>query len=75
MTNEELQEINKILQTIHADVSAIKQELKGYDGNEGLCEQVKQHGKAINKIWIAIAILMASIGGNTYGLIQVLLGG
>ena len=75
MTDKEWQELDKALKTILADVSAIKQELKGYDGNEGLCKQVANNTKAINKIWVAIAILIVTIGGNAYGLVQVLLGG
>ena len=55
------------------ELTEIKQVLKGYNGNTGLCKQVECNTKMINKIWIAIAIIAASTGGGAYGIIQFIL--
>lgn len=58
-------------QTIESLIQ-IKTVLKGYNG-EGLVEKVNNNGKAINKLWIIVAILSVSIGGGVYGILQNLL--
>ena len=52
----------------------IKTVLKGYNGNEGLCKKVNNNSKAINKLWIMVAILGTSLGGSAYGIIRALMG-
>jgi len=52
------------------DVREVKTALKGYNGQIGLCKQVENNARAINKIWITLAVIIASCGGGTYGLIQ-----
>ncbi len=54
------------------DVREIKTALKGYDGQVGLCRQVENNAKAINKIWIVVVFIFASIGGSTYGIVRLL---
>ena len=48
--------------------------LKGYNGNPGLCKIVDDNCKSINRIWIALAILGASISGGAYGIVKLLIG-
>ena len=47
--------------------------LLGTDGHLGLCKQVEKNTKAINKIWIIIAVIAASMGGCVYGILQAIL--
>ncbi len=58
-----------------SDVNEIKTALKGYDGQTGLCAQVNGNCKAINKIWIVLAVLAVPAGGGGYGIIRMIMGG
>jgi hypothetical protein len=49
--------------------------LLGTNGQGGLCRQVDKNTKAINKIWILLAIIIAAGGGGAWGIISKLLGG
>jgi hypothetical protein len=48
--------------------------LLGTNGHPGICEQVKQNTKSINKLWIAVIIIASSIGGGAYGIVKLLMG-
>jgi len=48
--------------------------LKGYNGNRGLCKQVDDNSRAINRMWIALGIIGASVGGSAYGIVKALMG-
>lgn len=49
--------------------------LMGTDGQGGLCRQVNNNTKQINRIWIAITLISATVGGSAWGIISKLLGG
>jgi len=66
-TEEHWQKIEKMA----GSVKAIEQELKGYDGNPGLCKKVDNNTKAINKLWIVIAFVIGATG-ISIGILQVL---
>ena len=63
------------LTKIQSDVQAIRQVLKGYNGDKGLCEQVENNSKAINKIWLVLAVMGVSIGGGAWAVVKTLIGG
>jgi len=67
-------QLEDLIVKTHEDVSEIKIVLKGYNGQPGLCKQVECNTKAIAKIWVTLAVLIASAGGGTYGLVRLLLG-
>ena len=48
--------------------------LLGTNGHLGLCWQVERNTRAINKLWIAIAVIASSVGGGVYGIIELLKG-
>ena len=48
--------------------------LLGTNGHLGLCQQVERNGKAINKLWIAVAVIASSVGGGIYGIIELVRG-
>ena len=48
--------------------------LQGYNGVPGLCKMVDDNHKAINRLWIVVTVLGASIGGSAYGIVKALLG-
>ena len=48
--------------------------LLGTNGHNGLCKLVERNTRAINKLWIAIAIIASSVGGGVYGIIDLLKG-
>jgi len=48
--------------------------LLGTNGHNGIANQVERNAKAITKIWICIAIIISSIGGGVYGIIELLRG-
>lgn len=68
MTTEE--KIDKVV----SDIGEIKVLLKGYNGQEGLCKQVENQGRHIQKLWVVIAILGASFGGGGAAIIRAILG-
>ena len=56
------------------DVTEIRVVLKGYNGREGLCEQVENQGRHIHKLWLVIIAMAASGGGGAYGIVRLILG-
>jgi hypothetical protein len=46
----------------------------GVNGSPGLCKMVEKNTRAITKLWIAVTIISCSIGGGTYGLIELIKG-
>lgn len=46
--------------------------LLGANGQDSLCRKVEKNTKAIAKIWIIIAIILASLGGGGYGVLEIL---
>ena len=70
----DLEELDSKLDSVVIDIKEIKTALKGYNGQIGLCQQVEKNTKAINKIWICIAVIASSIGGGIYGIVKVLMG-
>ena len=58
--------------TDHDRIIEIHAVLLGTNGNPGVAHQVARNSKAIGKIWIAIAVLASTIGGGTYGIIELL---
>ena len=76
MTHEEGQaHIEEHLEELLADVGDVKVVLKGYNGKKGLCQQVENNTRQIQRIWIILAILVASSGGGAYAITNALLGG
>ena len=49
--------------------------LLGTNGQGGLVRQVESNTKAIQKLWIIVALIIASIGGGSYAMMQKFLGG
>lgn len=49
--------------------------LLGTNGQGGLARQVEANTKAITKLWIAEAVIVASTGGGAYAIVQKLIGG
>ncbi len=62
----------ELLIETHYEVTSIKQLLKGYNGDIGLCKQVENNSRAITKLWICMAVIVASAGGGSYAIIQTL---
>jgi len=58
----------------HDLITEIHTVLLGTNGHNGVAKQVERNGKAITKIWICIAVIMSSIGGGIYGIIELLKG-
>jgi hypothetical protein len=48
--------------------------LLGTNGSLGLCKMVERNTKSINKLWISVTIISASVGGGVYGIIELLKG-
>ncbi len=67
------EERDAILLKLERQMVEITTVLKGYNGNEGLCDKVDQYGKAIGRLWIAVSVMSVSIGGGAYGVVQALL--
>ena len=44
------------------------------NGNPGLCSKVEAQGKAINRLWITIALIVPSSGGAGFAIAMKLLG-
>lgn len=44
----------------------------GTDGSDGIARQVSRNSKAINKIWIVVAVIVTSIGGGTWGIFELI---
>ena len=60
--------------TDHDLITEMHTVLLGTNGHIGLCKQVERNTKAINKLWVAIAIIASSVGGGVYGIIELLKG-
>ena len=73
MAHEDISEMKADVKQLVADMSEVTTALKGYNGQVGLCRQVEKNTKAITKLVIVIVIIAVSIGGGTYGLIDLLL--
>ena len=58
----------------HDLITEIHTVLLGTNGHPGIAKQVERNVKAINKIWICIAVVMSSVGGGIYGIIEILKG-
>ena len=55
----------QLLEDLIKDVAKVKIALKGYNGQEGLCDKVEQQGKAITRLWLTLALIVpASAGGG-----------
>ncbi len=62
-----------IEKTDHDKITEIHAVLLGTNGYPGLCKQVEHNTKAINKIWIAIAVIASGVSGGAYGILQAIL--
>ena len=60
--------------TDHDRITQIHAVLIGVNGNPGLVKLVDRNTKAIQKLWILMAIILASLGGGVYGIIELLKG-
>ncbi len=65
----------ELWEEIHLDVAELKQSLKGYNGQVGLCKQVENHTKQIARLWIVVSVILCTTGGSAYGIIRLLVGG
>ncbi len=45
------------------------------NGRKGLCQQVEDNTKAINKIWLAITAIVVAGGGGSFAIVRAILGG
>ena len=66
---------NQKLDILIQDVAEVKQALKGYNGQIGLCKQVGNNSKQITKLWIMIVAILVSLGGGVWGVVQIVMGG
>jgi len=60
--------------TDHDLLTEVHTVLLGTNGHPGIAKQVERNTRAINKMWICIAVMMSSIGGGVYGIIEILKG-
>jgi len=63
-----------MIKSDHDKITEIHTVLLGTNGHNGIAKQVERNAKAITKIWVCIAIIMSSIGGGIYGIIELLRG-
>lgn len=70
MADLDMKELSTKLEAIQKSVTEISQALKGYNGSEGLCDKVEAHGRAINKLWLAVTVIAVSLGGGLWGIVQ-----
>jgi len=56
--------------TDHDKLTQIHAVLLGVNGNPGLCKLVDRNTRMINKLWVTVIILAASVGGGVYGIIE-----
>ncbi len=59
--------------TVIADLNALKQELKGFNGNPGLCKKVRDLEKTVRRI--IYALCLAGGSGGVWAGISKLIGG
>ena len=62
------------MKTDHDRITEIHAVLLGVNGNVGLCKLVERNAKSIQKLWIAVIIIATSVGGGTYGIVELLRG-
>ena len=60
--------------TDHDLLTEVHTVLLGTNGHPGIAKQVERNSRAINKLWIAIAVIASSVGGGIYGIIEILKG-
>ena len=60
--------------TDHDKLTDIHIVIMGVNGNPGLLKLVDSNAKAIQKLWIAVSIIVTSIGGGVYGIIELVKG-
>jgi len=60
--------------TDHDLLTEVHTVLLGTNGHPGIAKQVERNARAITKIWVCIAVIMSSIGGGVYGIIEILKG-
>lgn len=63
----------QLLEALREDMTEVKVALKGYNGQEGLCDKVEQQGKAITRLWISVAVLASSVGGGAFAIVKAFL--
>lgn len=61
----------KLIESTHHAVTEIKTVLKGYNGKQGLCKQVENNSKSINKIWVIFAFIFG-VGGLGIGITELI---
>lgn len=68
MTKDELDK----LEQVHKDIIEIKTVLLGVPNtsDNGLAGDVKRNHSEIKKLWITLAIVVGSVGGGAFGVIQ-----
>ena len=64
----------QLLEECAKSAREVSQLMKGYNGQDGLIKQVQNNSKAIIKIWITLAVLIASTGGGAFAILQALIG-
>uniref|UniRef100_A0A6M3ITD3 Uncharacterized protein n=1 Tax=viral metagenome TaxID=1070528 RepID=A0A6M3ITD3_9ZZZZ len=60
--------------TDHDLLTEVHTVLLGTNGHPGIAKQVERNTKAINKMWVCIAVIASSIGGGVYGIVEILKG-
>jgi len=60
--------------TDHDRLTQIHAVLLGVNGNPGLAKLVDRNTKAIQKLWVLMAVILASLCGGVYGIIELLKG-
>ena len=66
---------HQIVLEVQKDVGEVKQALKGYNGQIGLCKQIENNTKQIAKLWIVIVAITVSLGGGIWGIVQLIMQG
>jgi len=60
--------------TDHDKITEMHAVLLGANGHPGIAKQVDRNSKAIIRLWVVIAVILSSIGGGIYGVIEILRG-
>lgn len=69
-----LVELKKTAEENKKSLTEIVTVLKGYNGKQGLCEQVEKNTKNIVRLTIVCIILASIAGGGTFAAVRALLG-
>jgi len=56
--------------TDHDRIIEMHAALLGTNGQGGLFRQVEKNTKAIFRIWLAVIVILLSIGGGTFGIVK-----